>query len=294
MPWFKCDVGIATHPKVLTAGPLALAVQIRAICYAAQNLTDGFIPTFAVPLLTTGMDEIHLCIQDTGDGVSLSESAAQIDWPSFMVSHGLWHEVCGGYQIHDYLQWNPSKKEIEDKRKKQSFGGMKGMKSRYGIENKMDLPVSKVISKVISNDITSPSISISYSSLNSGDKKNGKVRARKTSWPDDLALTDELRSIARERGFDPEIEFQRAKDHCLANGKQYANYHAFLRNWFRNDQFPKKKTMEASITQPCQERVYRGLALKPCGDPSVTIFGGRPLCQTHKEYHERKSHTSTT
>ncbi len=168
------------------------------------------------------------------------------------------------------------------------------MKSRYGIENKMDLPVSKVISKVISNDITSPSISISYSSLNFGDKKNGKVRARKTSWPDDLALTDELRSIARERGFDPEVEFQRAKDHCLANGKQYANYHAFLRNWFRNDQFPKKKTMAASITQPCQERVYRGLALKPCGDPSVTIFGGRPLCQTHKEYHERKSHPSAT
>ena len=165
MPWFKCDVGIATHPKVLTAGPLALAVQIRAICYAAQNLTDGFIPMFAVPLLTTGMDEIQLCIQDPGDGISLSESAAQIDWPSFMVTHGLWHEVSGGFSIHDYLQWNPSKKEIEDKRKKQSLGGMKGMKHRYGIENKQE----KQVSQLISNDITSQSVSISYSSLNSSE-----------------------------------------------------------------------------------------------------------------------------
>lgn len=252
MPWFKCDVGIATHPKVLTAGPLALAVQIRAICYAAQNLTDGFIPTFAIPLLTTGMDEIHLCIQDPGDGISLSESAAQIDWPSFMVSHGLWHEVSGGYSIHDYLQWNPSKKEIEDKRRKQSFGGLKGMKSRYGIENKHDLPVSKLISTVISNDITSPSISISSSSLNSSlnseDLKNKKLRAKKTAtpWPDDLVLTDELRGIARERMFDPEVEFQRAKDHCLANGKRYVDYHAFLRNWFRNEQFQKKKVETGS------------------------------------------------
>lgn len=135
-------------------------------------------------------------------------------------------------------------------------------------------------------------VPIQYNTIHSNTIKNKKPR--KIPWPNDLTLTDELKSIAKERGFDPGVEFERAKDHCLANGKQYANYHAFLRNWFRNEQFPKKKTMAASITQPCQERVYRGLALKPCGAPSVTVFSGRPLCQEHKEYHERKSHHSAT
>lgn len=119
-------------------------------------------------------------------------------------------------------------------------------------------------------------------------------KPRKIPWPIDLAITDELRRIAQERGFDPEAEFMRAKDHCLANGKQYADYHAFLRNWFRNEQFPKKKTVAASIAQPCQERVQRGNFLKPCGEVSVAVLGGRPLCQAHKEYHERKSSSITT
>lgn len=96
------------------------------------------------------------------------------------------------------------------------------------------------------------------SSLNSEELKNKKLRAKKnaTAWPDDLVLTDELRDIAKERMFDPEVEFQRAKDHCLSNGKRYADFHAFLRNWFRNEQFAKKKiSTPTSYTGPYHKKV---------------------------------------
>ncbi len=44
MPWVRIDEKFARHPKVMRAGPLGIAMQVSALCYCNEHLTDGFVP----------------------------------------------------------------------------------------------------------------------------------------------------------------------------------------------------------------------------------------------------------
>ena len=150
--WIKLDDGFATHPKIIAAGPLALSIQIRALCYSGRYLTDGFLPEGILSSLFTGMERIGLEVAGVmePDGrqlVGMGLDADEIDWCAYMVGHGLWETVPGGYLIHDYLDYNLSRKQAQELRKKLSMGGRKGMKARWNQSN-------KTITKVITQDIT--------------------------------------------------------------------------------------------------------------------------------------------
>jgi hypothetical protein len=96
MAWVKIDDGFSEHPKVLRAGPLAVALHIAALCYAARQRTDGFIPGAVVSRL-----------------VDIRKPAAEV---ARLVQAGLWESVEGGYAIHDYLAYNPSREQIDAER----------------------------------------------------------------------------------------------------------------------------------------------------------------------------------
>lgn len=149
--WIKLDDGFATHPKVLKAGPLGIAVQIRALCYASQNKTDGFIPTEALELMTYGLP------------AGMTER---------MLECGLWDQIDGGYQIHDYLHWNMSREQYDSVKESLSRAGKKGMKSRWKGHIRQDNPGYKVSNNPPNNQsITSLSISKSLNSLNSSSSE---------------------------------------------------------------------------------------------------------------------------
>lgn len=242
--WVKLDNGIATHPKILTAGPLALAIQIRAICYASQNQTDGFLPTNAIPLLLTGLDQIDI---ETGS-ITGSEgqpiagfgtTASDLDWPHIMVTAGLWDAEKNGYMIHDYLQWNLSKKQYESMKKKLSSAGKKGMKSRWmshnqgykGGNNLSDnLPITV---QSISTSLLS-SLSSSESSSDLQSNAHTKLVKGKRAITDDDRPTDKHLTFAKSLGIDPGPEWGKFKNYCLAHDKRYANFEAAFRNWLAN------------------------------------------------------------
>jgi|GEM_PF-3145888 len=52
-------------------------------------------------------------------------------------------------------------------------------------------------------------------------------------WPKDFALDAELRSFAAGAGCDAEAEFAAFHDHCLATGKEYADYRRAFMGWIR-------------------------------------------------------------
>ena len=96
MSWIKIDDQFADHPKIVEAGPSAAWLFICGLCYAGRYLTDGFVTEKQVPKMTDEDDPIGLA--------------------GILVSVGLWHKVDGGYQIHDYLQYNPSRADVEAQR----------------------------------------------------------------------------------------------------------------------------------------------------------------------------------
>ena len=100
------DDRLLTHPKLLKAGQRlgqdgtgkALYLYVWGIAYAKQHLTDGFIP----------FNVISSC-----GVISESGSVAKVLADR---SIRLWRKVYGGYQIHDFHDYNLSANEEKQKR----------------------------------------------------------------------------------------------------------------------------------------------------------------------------------
>ncbi len=103
MPWVKLDDNFPQHPKVLAAGPRAAWVHLCAIAHCARNLTDGHIsPAVAKSVGATKPVVVAL------------------------VEAQLWEENGNGWVIHDYLAYQPSRKQVEETRRMKAEAGRKG------------------------------------------------------------------------------------------------------------------------------------------------------------------------
>lgn len=95
MTWFKVDDRLAFHPKAIAAGNSALGLWVRAGAWCAGNLTDGALPRHMIGTL-----------------------GAQKRDTKRLVDAGLWVETEQGYQFVDWADWQPSKAQVSDRRRK--------------------------------------------------------------------------------------------------------------------------------------------------------------------------------
>lgn len=101
MSWAKFDDNYSDHPKVIAVGPLGMALHVAATCYAAKYLTDGFIPKNVINRLIS-FDGITI------DGNVVSNASIV----ALLIENGLFDNAPGGYMVHDYLKYNPSKEDV--------------------------------------------------------------------------------------------------------------------------------------------------------------------------------------
>lgn len=115
MTWAKLDDTFADHPKIDPLSDAAFRLHVAAICYSARHLTDGHIPTERITRLVPRYQKRHV---------------------TELVTAGLWEPAEGGYTIHDYLDYNPTRKQaIEDKdalSRVRAAAGRKGAAARWG------------------------------------------------------------------------------------------------------------------------------------------------------------------
>jgi len=104
MGWFKIDDGFHCHTKVYAAGTAAVGLYVRCGSWVAQQATDGVIPQAV---------------------------ARQYGTPKMikaLIASGMWHQpshgcktcpavAAGTYYIHQYLERNPSRAELDAERK---------------------------------------------------------------------------------------------------------------------------------------------------------------------------------
>ena len=98
MPWGRLDDSLYDHPKLDALGRNRLScigLNILAVSWCNRFLTDGFVPENRV---------VHL-----GGTRLLAES---------LVSAGLWERADGGYRIHDFLDYNESREDIQKDRER--------------------------------------------------------------------------------------------------------------------------------------------------------------------------------
>jgi hypothetical protein len=96
MTWVKLDDGFFRNPKTIAAGPQATLLYLAGLCYCQAGLTDGVIASDAMGLLAA--------------------EARVPDWEPIadrLVAIGLWERRSGGYQVHDYLEYNPPAEQVK-------------------------------------------------------------------------------------------------------------------------------------------------------------------------------------
>lgn len=92
MTWFRLEDDFYDNPKVLRAGNAAIGLWVRCACYSARHLTDGYIPA---------------------DIARRDGRPKEID---ALVDSTLWIANGSGFVMPDFLDFNPSKTEVKQRR----------------------------------------------------------------------------------------------------------------------------------------------------------------------------------
>ena len=106
MGWVRLDDGFANHPKLVAVGATGMAMFVAGLCYCSRYLTDGFIPQAQVKLLINIRDSSNVAAR--------------------LVGAGLWEPAEGGFAVHDYLVYNPSRRDAEASRAARAEAGRRG------------------------------------------------------------------------------------------------------------------------------------------------------------------------
>ena len=111
MTWSRFDDAARKHPKATMAGNEAWGFWCAAIMYCNQYGTDGFVPdsalaTDVLPVPITKKRAVALADK-------LCKAKLQDDGRALFARN----EVRKGYMVNDFLDWNPSKVEVESKRR---------------------------------------------------------------------------------------------------------------------------------------------------------------------------------
>lgn len=98
MTWVKIDDQFFRNRKVRAVGKDGRELYLAALCWSSSELTDGFIPDYVLGPLA---------------------AEAEVRGPSTaraLVAAGLWEQVEGGWQVPDYLDYQPSGAKIREQR----------------------------------------------------------------------------------------------------------------------------------------------------------------------------------
>ena len=104
--WLRVDDKLPDHPKIRGLDAVALAVWLCAACWSAEYEQDGRIARDGAQQLATRFDpQLSLLSGEEPPVVAR------------LVAAGLWERTQDGYQIHDFLEYNPSRKSLVAERR---------------------------------------------------------------------------------------------------------------------------------------------------------------------------------
>lgn len=91
--------GAPNHPKLIVLSDGAFRLWFNATCYCSEHLTDGVLPKAIVPSLKRGVTAKQI-----GELTALKV-------PGYAAP--LWEDRGDHYLVHDYLDWNDSREEVQ-------------------------------------------------------------------------------------------------------------------------------------------------------------------------------------
>lgn len=97
MGWVKMDDRYRVHRKVMALSPSAVVLDVFAMQYSSDFLTDGKIETQELRNVAPSLRQVNKLAVE-------------------LVQAGRWKVIPEGWVIHDYLEYNPSRESVLAKR----------------------------------------------------------------------------------------------------------------------------------------------------------------------------------
>jgi hypothetical protein len=246
--WVKLDDQFFSHPKAREAGPNACLLYLAGLTYCARHLTDGKIPKSAVTVIA-------------------AEAWSKASNARVLCDVGFWHDEGDHYDVHGYLEFNPSREQVEkvrrDSRERRANAGRRSGKIRASDTNP---------------DPTPPDVPTEHSG----------ARKRAVSPPSDFEPTDAHRAYAAEHGLNLPGEVERWLTDCEAKGRTYKSINAGFTTWLHHAvDFGRGGKPVATLEQLAEPAPLRVLddQRKPCplgacdGSGFVDVAGGARACR---------------
>lgn len=247
MTYAQIDDRFDEHPKHLRAGwdLEHYGLQVCAITYANRHLTDGFVPRSAVARF--GLVD------------SSTKLRRNLRLASKLIADGFWREADGGFEIVGFLDHNPSKEEVLNRRadlheKRSAAGRIGGIRSAEVRASKEAATAKQVASTVLKQTPT-PLLSDPLRSSEEKDppvaphggadaapeepvgkkRRGGRVAAPARPLPADFAVSAKIVAMCKQEGLpDPELGLRDMRDWAASKGIARADWEATLRTWMRD------------------------------------------------------------
>lgn len=233
MGWFKVDDQLAFNAKIVAAGNSAMGLWLRAGSWSSAQLTDGFIPIHMANAMANGM--ANPCDQDA------------------LVMVGLWDEIEGGFQFHDWSEFQPSAEEERAKRKARSLAGKKGAAARWDGK-----PDSKSHGKSDADDMANECDLDAPTRPDQTNKKSVASAGRKkpvTTIPDSWKPNETHTQYAQDEGIDLTFQAERFRTHAESKDRRLVNWDAGFRNWLLTAE--RKTAAKPAASSPWNKDFYK-------------------------------------
>lgn len=280
MAYLNLDVDFFTHPKTLRLvailGDGAIACLLRLWSYTAKHYTESGI--------LSGMTacELESIIGWRGESGVLMLTLTNL---------GFIDVVSNNCRIHGWKEH--AGHLVSFKKRAKSAAYTRWRRYATSMQQALLSDESSNAQKQITN---APNLSYPNLSYPTKTKEEEKIRS----------ASEKPQRIATDEDFFESLKTNPAYQHInlpveigkmdawlsLPKNKHRKKTRQFVLNWL--NKIDRPIAANGAPSQKCQERVQRGNFLKPCNESSVTVMNGRPLCQEHKEHHERKSHLVAT
>lgn len=247
MSWVRLDDGFAEHPKLLDVGALAGWLWVCGLAYCnRQKARDGFIPEAKMPHLYP---------------VPGASKLAQK-----LIDARLWEKVKGGYMVHDYHDYQPTKDHSEVVSQARAEAGRRGGNrsgetrrskreancfdaSEANGQQKSEAKLNPVPSRP--DPIPDPPL------VPPGGGERGRAKRLLSAVPESSASPDEVAAWCANWTIPNPQENQevtRMLDYFRGTGGRKADWLATWRNWQRRaPEFAPRNGLRSVSAHPVQE-----------------------------------------
>jgi hypothetical protein len=111
--WVKIDTSYLRNPKIIAISPHAVLLHLASILWTADQLTDGHIPSEALPEL-----EVEARISRRGNALETRTNE--------LTKRALWVPNGDGFELHDFTSMNHQATRARVEKQRQVWRTAKG------------------------------------------------------------------------------------------------------------------------------------------------------------------------